>query len=172
MSVPPPPRPVASPSTTPTVAPVFTSNNSAVAAATSAFDAYLRQIDAIFSAVAADPELMRSVASTTFAEEIIVFANRAREYGIHSEGHETFDGVSVVGIDEIAEGGVGVLVVDLCLDRSTSIFVDATGAVLEGPVDDPTRKNYVVSFDWKDPTNPGSVIVGSQTPLPGGTACG
>lgn len=166
-----PAPPASVPPATAIDAPVFATDAQAVVAATAAYAAYSDQMAAVYSTPGSDPEEIRTVASRAFADVLIAEVRQLRESGRHIAGETSFAGVSLQSVDETARAGVGAVVVELCLDVSGADITDATGASI---VDQtlPAKTPYLVSFDWQDPADPRTLLVGSQEPLPGTAECG
>ncbi|MFC5928803.1 hypothetical protein [Cryobacterium melibiosiphilum] len=166
------PEPAPPPTASPTAltAPFFDSHEDALAAATQAYAAYSEQAAALFSTPGSNPELIRTVASEEFADALIAEALQIRADGLQIAGQNSFDGVTLQSVDETTAAGSGVVVVQLCLDVSGSDIINTSGvSIVDKTL--PARSPYVVSFDWQDPANPGTLLVGSQSPLLGAARC-
>lgn len=117
------------PSPAATSAPVFASEEEALAAATEAYAAYL----AVGSQVARDggakPERMSEVTiGNAYEQEIEVFRSMLANSQV-GEGEQTFDTVSAQSLNL----DTGATTLYLCLDTRRTSVLDATGAVVNSP---------------------------------------
>ncbi|TFD52221.1 hypothetical protein E3T55_06315 [Cryobacterium frigoriphilum] len=148
---------------------MFASNEEALAAATEAYAAY----EEIFTIVAAEgginPERMKPVTSGIYEKGLLQEMEDIRAKGLRAIGEATFDGVRLQRVDEMAPGGVGVVVVYLCSDVSQVDVLDANSVSQVAPARNP-RTALEVGFNW-EPGADGVITVGSRTVWNGGGVC-
>ena len=148
----PAPAPQASETNGPTEAPVFASDEEALAAATEAYAAYLAMSDQILAEGGADPERIRAFTTERLADiEMEGFAN-VRSSGFRSVGESQFSELALQDQGKPGKAGRGMLSAYVCSDVSGVDVVDANG---ESVVKDvrPDFTPFVISFDLisKDP---------------------
>ena len=164
-----PPAPAPAPSPTASVAPVFASNEEALAAATEAYAAYQEMFTLIAGDGGARPERIKSVTSGDYEAFLLREFEDARTAGIRTLGNTTFDGARIQRVDERAADGVGVVVIYLCSDVSQVDLVDANN-VSQIDADRIPRTAVEVGFDW-EPGLDGVLTVASRTVWRGGGVC-
>lgn len=157
--------------TTPTAAaaPVFASNEEALAAATAAYAAYEEMATLVAAEGGIEPERLTAVTSGEYEDAVLGDLKVARDAGLRAVGQATFDGVRLQRVDEKAANGVGVVVLYLCSDVSQVEVLDAQG-VSQVDADRSPRTALEVGFDW-EPGVVGMLTVGSRTVWKGGGIC-
>lgn len=128
----------------PTTAPVFASDEEALAAATDAYKAYLAMSDLIAQEGGKDPERIAPfVTEETLTEQVGQFLPYSQG-ALHSAGSTTFDSValqqSVQSLNGIAE-----IEVYLCLDVSAVTVLDDSGSDVT-PADRMSRLPLEIGF--------------------------
>ena len=116
--------PVEPPASSPSAAPVFASEEEALAAATEAYAAYLALGSEVAHDGGVEPERMGEVSTgNAYQQELEVFASIRRD-SLRGVGDQTFDTVSVQSYN----GLTGEVIIYLCLDTSDTKLVDSNGA--------------------------------------------
>jgi hypothetical protein len=164
-----PPAPFPTPFSTTSAAPVFASNDEALAAAIEAYAAYEDMATVVFAEGGNEPERMRSVTAGVYEENIVQAFTKAHADGLRSTGVTKFDGVRLQRVDEKTSGGVGVVVLYLCSDVSHLDILDVNN-VSQVPADRVSRTALEVGFDW-EPGLVGVLTVGSRSVWKGGGVC-
>ncbi len=155
------PGPSASPSPSPTedAAPIFESDEEALAAAVEAYGAYLAVIDDVGHAGGEDSQRVRSVASAEYAEELIESFERLKEGGLHTDGRTSFDRPKLA---ETSTGRTATVSMYLCYDVSDVRVLNTSGQDVT-PADRPERTAIQVHLE-SAPAQPQTLIVeGSET---------
>jgi hypothetical protein len=150
-----PPPPV-TPTPTSSAAPVFASDEEALAAAEESYRAYTEVADQIFHEGGADPDRLTAVATGDFLDASIAGFENVREKGWHSIGHSTFDSLELQRIDSSPSGIVSAY---LCGDVSGVEVVDSDGVSVVA-ADRPDRTYFEVIFDLDVAT--GRLLVASR----------
>lgn len=119
------PKPVAS--TTPTVAPVFASEEEALAAATEAYAAYLEVSDAILMDSGGDPERLLSVATESVLEAEKTGFAEAASAGLRSTGGTTIASIEVQDWSSEKTDSQPQVSVYACIDVSLVDVYDTNG---------------------------------------------
>ena len=152
-----------------TDAPVFASDEEALAAATEAYAAYQAMSDLILAEGGANPDRIRDVASESFAASEIESFNQAMSSGLHSTGLSTFDKVSIQAIANSSVDNIGVVTVYLCSDVSRIDILNSTGVSVVSE-SRPDRTPFEVTFDIQSTESRG-LVVGSRSVWTGGRVC-
>jgi hypothetical protein len=119
-------EPAVTPSATASAAaPVFASDEEALAAASKAFATYLKVSDAIGAAGGLGTEALAPLVSEQYLKQSSADFAYYVERGFHAVGESSFDTVAVQHVVE--NGGSAEVVVYLCLDVSAVSLVDAAG---------------------------------------------
>ena len=162
----PDPQPTPTPSAT-AAAPVFASDEEALAAATEAYAAYQSVADLVLSEGGADPSRIEAVVSAELAKAEIESSRKAQQQGLKSIGKSTFDMVELQSFNAHAAGDEIVVTVYLCSDISNIDVVDATGqSVLKA--DRVVRTPFEVALGLNAS---GGLVVVSRTGWTGAKAC-
>ena len=158
----PAPTPVPSQTAAATDAPVFASDEEALAAAKKAYAAYLKASDAITGDGGQDPERIATfVSDDLLNSELQGFAGYAAA-GAHSVGSTTF---KVLGVQSIESSGA-LISLYICEDVSGLDVVDAEGVTLVSPSRKPITP-FEVGFEMGDD----SLILGYRGVWEGGSFC-
>ena len=140
--------PVVLPSPQSSTAPVFASDEEALAAAEEAYGRYLEASDAILVDGGEDPQRLLEVASESVYEYQLDGYQRAAELGHRSTGGSTFDSMELQQYDPAASAGEPVVVVYACEDISAVDILDAQGkSVVTDSRDD--RFPVEIAFELK-----------------------
>ena len=129
--------PAPSPTAAATDAPVFASDEEALAAATKAYAAYQEMSDLITADGGADPTRIQSLASRAYAPELLAGFDSFAEGGRSSRGKSKYDTVSLVSYTDESKGRAEVDVY-LCSDVSGVRLLDESGQDTT-PVSRPNR---------------------------------
>jgi hypothetical protein len=135
----PTPQPTTNP---PTVAPVFASDEEALAAATEAYENYLRAHD-VYWAEGGSPESFLALSTGSANEQDLNSIEEWRESGWRGVGVTSFDSMSLQGTH--IDDGAQIIDTYLCLDVSKSDVVNGAGASVAKP-DRPLRLPMQVAF--------------------------
>ena len=135
-----PQQPTAPPPPEPTAAPIFASDEEALAAATAAYSAYLAMSDLIAADGGANPERLEPfVTADRLVEDVAQFVEFAGS-GRHLTGMTLFDSVSLQRFDD------QMVAVYLCIDVSAVRLLDSANEDIT-PVDRPDRIPLEVGFE-------------------------
>jgi hypothetical protein len=162
-----PQQPTATPTPEASAAPIFATDEEALAAATAAYAAYLAMSDQIAADGGANPErlapFVTSDQQASAAESFAVYRDR----GLRAVGASTFDNVSLIQIDQ----GSPHIFIDLylCLDVSMVRAVDQSGLVVT-PNNRPDRLPLKVEFE-ADNTVPIELKLAGSEPWSGTNFC-
>lgn len=147
--------PTPTPSTTPTAeAPIFASDEEALAAAEEAYASYLLVLDSIGAAGGRDTSNLPDVATAEVVEDLDASFEAMRDAGVRTAGATAFDGRDL--IENTQTKGSAVISMYLCLDVSGVRVLDAAGVDITSSTR-PDITPYLVSFE--------SQTVGSQNLL-------
>jgi hypothetical protein len=162
-----PAEPRVTPAPTPSVTPVFASDEEALAAAEAAYAAYLAVSDAILADGGKDPERIYSVATESVGDQeqegFEIFASK----GYRSVGATTFDSGQIESVDAFAS--VDVVRIYICADSSSVDVVDSNGASVISPGRQ-ARVPFSLGFDRSESTASG-LILSSKELWQGGGVC-
>ncbi|GGK89016.1 hypothetical protein GCM10007382_06210 [Salinibacterium xinjiangense] len=142
-----PQQPIATPPPEATAAPIFASDEEALAAATEAYAAYLAMSDLIAADGGANPERLELFVTAdqqaSASDSFSVYQTK----GLRAEGISTFDAISLVQVDQ----GPNFANIDLylCLDVSKVRVIDETGSVVT-PDNRPDRLPLEIGFEADD----------------------
>lgn len=128
-------------------APVFASDEEALATVTAAYSGYVEAADAIAASGEGLDRLRPLVTDEFFASTEIEYANLT-ELGVRTIGDTRFDSVEIQS-RRMDEHGVTKVVVYLCLDVTAVRLIDAAGADVT-PVDRNDRLPLEVEFSADD----------------------
>lgn len=154
---------------TPTVTPVFATEEEALAAAEAAYREYLAVSDAILADGGRDRARLQSVAT---GEALQIDTDGFAEFeanGLRSVGLTTYSGFSLQSYDPSAPAGANVVRAYVCADVSKVDVLDAHGA----SVVDPSRQSvtrFEVGFDQVS-NKTRALIVSSKDVWSGDTSC-
>ncbi|WP_022886251.1 hypothetical protein [Glaciibacter superstes] len=129
----PTPAPTPIPTST-TDAPVFESDEEALAAATEAYAAYQAMSNTIAQEGGRAPERISEFSTGAVLKSEVESFSKMEENGFHGTGDLSFDSFSIQSADLVD----GIIQAYLCLDVSGTDVVDSTGASVV-PVDRPLR---------------------------------
>lgn len=147
-----PPEPVVTPEPEPESAPVFASDEEALAAATEAYAQYLEVSDQILTEGGESPERLLLVATASWTEVQAEGFVKARTDGLHSVGRTTFDSFSIEHYDQTAIDGEAIIRAYVCIDVSEVDVLDSNGDSVVSSTR-PDRSAAEVVFDWvQDPS--------------------
>jgi hypothetical protein len=129
---------------TPTVTPVFATEEEALAAAEAAYREYLAVSDAIFHDGGNEPERLESVATGPFLAESVAGFIRIGEQGLRSLGSARLESIRIQQFE--ADGSITAY---LCDDVSEIDVINEQGeSVVSGAR--PPRTMFEVSFDYSE----------------------
>ena len=149
------------PSGTPTeAAPLFASDEEALAAATEAYAAYLEVIDQVLAAPEIDTTRFSEVLTGEALESELESANMYIERGYRSIGISSFDSLTIQSIN--SDPGSSSVSTYLCSDVSEVDVVDGEGASIV-PATRADRFPLVVEFRPSDLTASGLLISSSES---------
>ena len=146
-----PQQPTATPPPEATAAPIFASDEEALAAATAAYAAYLAMSDQIAAEGGANPERLKPFVTADQLASASISFSVYQEKGLRAQGISTFDAVSVVQVDQAPNfANVDIY---LCLDVSKVRAIDKTGSVVTSD-DRPDRLPLEIGFEVDDSVPP------------------
>lgn len=119
---------------TPSVTPVFASDEEALAAAEESYKRYISMEDSIAQEGGRDPERLAEIVTDEWLQTEFDTFERFRQSGRLQVGSTSVTDVELQRVDEFKDGTAEV-VVYVCVDFSDTSFVDASGAQVapEGP---------------------------------------
>jgi hypothetical protein len=161
--------PIVLPSPESSTAPVFATDEEALAAAEAAYGEYLRVSDEILMDGGDDPERLLTVATPELFEVESEGYATARELGQRSTGGSKFDSMELQQYVPAAAGGKSIVVVYACNDISEVDFLDARGQSVVAP----GRVNRIPVEITFDHTTSGSstLLVAAEENWTGGNFC-
>ncbi|TFD42619.1 hypothetical protein E3T33_12270 [Cryobacterium sp. TMT1-2-1] len=165
----PAPTPVPGHTAAATDAPVFASDEEALAAAKKAYAGYLHMSDQILMDGGSGPERIKGYASTRLAELEIESYGRTKAKGLRSTGGSLFSNMTIQSRGDATVQGRGVLTVYLCSDVSEVDFLDSRGQSVVSP-SRPDRTPFEVSFDLAS-MDPVELLVASADVWQGAGIC-
>jgi hypothetical protein len=134
-------------SATPTSAPVFASDEEALAAATDAYAGYIETADQIITDGGAHPERIEQFATDELAKAEIESYREFESQGLHGTGLSTFSNLS---IQSHSRGEKAVVTAYVCSDVSGTDIVDSNGRSTLASTRQ-TRVPFLIVFDLADP---------------------
>ena len=140
------PAPTSNP---PTVAPVFASDEEALAAATEAYSNYLATYDASWAHGPSPMDEYLALSIGEAHEDEVQSLAGWEANGWYATGTTTFDSIRLQGVER--RSGVVNISTYLCLDISKGDVVDASGSSVVKP-DQPTRLPLEVEFETTPPS--------------------
>ena len=147
----------AKPSPTPTVVPIFASDEEALAAATEAYANYVATADMIITEGGADPQRIEPYVSGEMAKSEIESFNSLAMDGLHGTGTSTFSNLSVQTMSLDSESGQGIVTAYVCSDVSGTDIVDAAGqSTLSAERE--SRTPFLLVFDLSTPDSDELVV--------------
>jgi hypothetical protein len=152
-----------------TDAPVFASDEEALAAATVAYAAYQETSDLILADGGIDPERIREVVSEKMAVSEMTGFAQARAEGLRSIGKSIFDTISIQSVDQAPVDGTGAVTVYLCSDVSGVDILNAIGTSVVSP-SRTERTRFEVTFDLST-RGINQLVVGSRSVWTSGGLC-
>ncbi|MGY4859940.1 hypothetical protein [Cryobacterium sp. AP23] len=155
-------------SAAPTAAPVFVSDEEALAAATEAYEQYVLVADQIVREGGVDPSrISRYVSDDLATSEIESFVS-LQERNLHGVGESSYSNFSLQQVLQ-NPSGVKVVTAYVCSDLSKTDVVDEAGESVVAP-DRQDRKPYEIGFDLSD-ASLGTLVVSSITVWDGDGIC-
>lgn len=161
--------PVATPSSSPTPAPLFANDAEALAAAKKAYEAYLAMSDLILSQGGRDGTRIKSVASRELAESELEGYDMALAKGWHTVGRSKYRNLTVQAVRREVGDGIGIVTAYLCSDMTGVDVLDSRGESV-APKTRSTGTPMEVAFDLQ-PTSSGGLLVGSRSVWSGEGVC-
>jgi len=153
------PDPAPTPPHTTDAAPVFASDEEALAAAEEAYGKYIATVDAILNDGGADPERLEPLVSTeVYTRELEGFRSY-QEHGWRGVGSTSF-ALSLQGYNEAN------VTAYVCEDLSATDVLDSTGASIT-PTDSPTLYAFQIAIQFE-----GEPLLTSKEPWDSGGVCG
>lgn len=145
------PAPTPTPAEESAAAPIFASDEEALAAAEAAYERYLAVVDELTHAGGTEADRIRDVVSPDYAAELLASIDQLRESGRRTTGFTAFDSTRIAERSEA--DGMASVTVYLCLDVSGVIVVDSAGEDVT-PADRKDRTSVIALFESTsaDPT--------------------
>jgi len=138
--------PIVLPKPDPTTAPVFATDEEALAAAEVAYGEYLRVIDQILADGGKDGDRLLEVATPEVVEFEQTGFDNVRESGYRNVGEMSFDSMELQQYDASTKTGKSIVVVYVCEDVGDVDVVDADGKSIVAP-DRKARIPFEITFD-------------------------
>lgn len=148
-------------------APVFASDEEALAAAEISYARYLTVVDQLTQDGGKDPYRVMDVATEHYAMELLDSLRELRDSGNHTNGNTRFDNMRLVERSEV--GGSAEVSVLLCFDVGDVRILDSTGADVT-PADRPARSPIQAQFE-SSPGNPTDLLPSGSETWPGESFC-
>jgi hypothetical protein len=130
-------KPSYTPAAEPTAAPLFASDEEALAAAEEAYRAYTSVVDSILIEKGKDSARILKVATPEVADLQYEGFETAAQTGLRSTGGTTFDSTELQHYDSNSPDGLSIVTIYVCVDISAVDILDESG-------------NSVVNADRKD----------------------
>ncbi|WP_165788010.1 MULTISPECIES: hypothetical protein [Cryobacterium] len=162
------PKP-APPSPTPTITPIFASDEEALAAATEAYAKYLRASDEILMDGGQNPERIREFTSTELAKSEIGGYREAQAQNLRSTGGSAFSNFTIQSV-EPGPGTKDVVTAYVCSDVSVVDVLNEAGESVVS-ADRPDRTPFEITFDLTENSTP-RLVVASAAVWKGDGVCG
>lgn len=161
--------PVVLPEPEPSVAPIFASEEEALAAAEEAYGRYLAVLDEIFADGGKEPERLLDVATEAALDSVMPSFLSYESKGKRSIGYTAFDTASIQSMDTTGQAEGDVVIMCACEDYSALDVVDSDGNSTVA-VERVTRWPVTVSFDHVRATAD-TLIVSLVEPWTGADFC-
>lgn len=140
-----------SPTSTEKAAPIFESDEEALAAAEAALGDYLRVLNEIASSGNQDPSRIRAVATERYAAEVENVFDDLTQNGLRIEGTTRIDSMTLV--EHFEENNVAHVVVLYCSDVSQTRVIDSAGSDVT-PATRPPRSAMQAELVSVEPNQP------------------
>jgi len=161
--------PVEPPAPTASAAPVFASEEEALAAATEAYAAYLAVSDQVLGEGGAGPERVNEVASGVARDEALSSFESFSVQKFRSTGNTTFHQLIVQGYLPAGDADAEIITIYVCVDISAVDVLDDTGRSVVAPTR-PDFQAYEVAFGIH-PQNEIALIVSRAEAWAGSGVC-
>jgi hypothetical protein len=165
-----PTDPIITPASEPDAAPIFASDEEALAAATDAFANYLSVSDEILSDGGVGAERLLKVATPTWVTEQAAGFEKAKRESLHTTGQTIFENVALQQYDRNSIDGTAVVRLYLCVDLSGVDVLDSNGDSIVSP-SRPDRTPVEVTFDSPNNDSTSPLLVSSEDVLGGRDFC-
>ena len=153
-----PPAPTGTATPRPSSTPIFASDEEALAAAETAYAAYLKLADQIFVEGGVNPERLSAVATGSFLSTSVEGYQDAESRGWQSTGGTVFRGMTLQSYDRV--GDKAVVIVYVCEDVSMVNVVDGAGLSVVSP-NRPNTTLFQSTFDL-DPERKDLLLAGRE----------
>ena len=152
----------------PAAAPVFASDEEALAAATEAYEGYVKTADQIVRDGGSDPSrISEYVSDDLAASEVASFAS-LKDRSLRGVGETSYANFSLQQVST-DPSDKEIVTAYVCSDLSETDVVDDTGESVVDP-DRPDRTAFVITFDLSS-VDPSALVVSSITVWDGGGVC-
>jgi hypothetical protein len=165
--VPPPANVI--PTSVPTAAPVFASEDEALAAAVKAYEGYLEVSDRILMDRGVNPERLLAVATKDVLAKQLPGFDQARKMDLRSTGGSKVDTITLQAYEPRTADGKGIVTVYACVDVSSVNVYDSNGRSIVSP-NRPNRSPFEAQFDLSSP-GATSLILAREDPWSGRDFC-
>jgi len=159
------PAPTSNP---PTVAPIFASDEEALAAAAEAYGKYVETADLIINEGGIEPQRIANYTSKELALTEIDSFQSLQQEGLSGTGTSAFFNLSIQKFTPESPRGEGIVSAYVCSDVSGTDIVDADGRSTLSP-DRNMKTPFLVVFDLSP--EGGRLLVSSATVWDGGGVC-
>jgi hypothetical protein len=153
----------------PTAAPLFASDEEALAAAEEAYRDFLGMSDQILNEGGVDGDRIYQAASSALAALEIEGYEEAKLQGLKTTGSSSFEKAVLQQYDSRSNSGVEIVSIYVCTDRSGVDVVDSRGESIVNPARQ-DRKPHEVFFDHNESTS-SQLIVSSVEEWTGTSTC-
>lgn len=140
-----PQQPTPTPTPKPRSTPVFATDEEALAAATTAYAAYLAVSDQIAADGGKNPERLEPFVTPEQLPDVLTSFNGYIARGLHAEGQSTFDSTALVQYEGGTQSSASIDIY-LCLDVSKVRVIDESGADVT-PADRRNRLPLQIGFE-------------------------
>ena len=161
--------PAPKPSTSTSAAPLFASDEEALAAAEEAYAAYLAVVDNVLHGGGMDTSKLADVAVSDALDQANEDALEFRTLMLHTEGSTSIRSIALQQNDSAARGSGEVVVAYVCEDASSVKLLDSIG-VSQVDVNRPNITPFEVSFSKQDDSE--RLMVHSRVLWSGENPCG
>ena len=158
-----PQQPIATPPPEATAAPIFASDEEALAAATTAYAAYVAMSDLILKDGGKDPDRIDAliVGDDLIASEKAGFTD-FRNSGYRSIGDTKFENITVQQVAYYSHDGLDVVRLYLCSDVADVDVVDQSGSSIVSP-SRADRTGFEIGFDLAGSAGMSLIVSSKQT---------
>jgi len=152
----------------PSGTPIFASEAEALAAATTAYAAYVKVSDEVLADGGKNPERIEHFASGDALNSALAGYGDFRKRGLHSVGVSKIDHISLQNFSPDSANGGNIVTIYACLDLTDVNVLNSGGSSAVSP-ERPSRQPFQVSLGWNESNQ--QLVVSSRDPWSDGGVC-